>query len=74
MLILPTMALMGTGDFTLAVLGMFLLALPMPVVQAVTYPTYAEQFPTRVRYTGLSLAFNGGRSSAAVSPRSSRPG
>ncbi|OLM12832.1 MFS transporter [Pseudonocardia sp. Ae505_Ps2] len=59
-LILPTMALMGTGDFTLAVLGMFLLALPMPVVQAVTYPTYAEQFPTRVRYTGLSLAFNGG--------------
>ena len=30
------------------------------VVQAVTYPTYAEQFPTRVRYTGLSLAFNGG--------------
>ncbi|MBN9790657.1 MFS transporter [Pseudonocardia sp. TMWB2A] len=59
-LVLPTMALMGTGDFTLAVVGMFLLALPMPVVQAVTYPTYAEQFPTRVRYTGLSLAFNGG--------------
>lgn len=23
-----------------------------------SYPTYAEQFPTRVRYTGLSLSFN----------------
>ncbi len=37
---------------------MVVLALPMPIVQSVTYPTYAEQFPTRVRYTGLSIAFN----------------
>ncbi|MGV9803488.1 MFS transporter [Mycobacterium sp. NPDC003449] len=57
-LVLPTMVLMDQGNFTLAVAAMFLLALPMPIVQAVTYPVYAAQFPTRVRYSGLSLSFN----------------
>lgn len=57
-LVLPTMILMDHGSFALAVGAMVVLALPMPIVQSVTYPTYAEQFPTRVRYTGLSFAFN----------------
>ncbi|MEU4839766.1 MFS transporter [Nocardia testacea] len=57
-LVLPTMILMDRGSFALAVGAMVVLALPMPIVQSVTYPTYAEQFPTRVRYTGLSFAFN----------------
>lgn len=57
-LVLPTMILMDQGSFALAVAAMVVLALPMPIVQSVTYPTYAEQFPTRVRYTGLSFAFN----------------
>ncbi|MFC8046407.1 MFS transporter [Nocardia sp. NPDC057353] len=57
-LVLPAMIAMDQGSFALAVGAMVVLALPMPIVQSVTYPTYAEQFPTRVRYTGLSLAFN----------------
>lgn len=57
-LVLPAMIVMDQGSFALAVAAMVVLALPMPIVQAVTYPTYAEQFPTRVRYTGLSFAFN----------------
>jgi MFS transporter, MHS family, proline/betaine transporter len=57
-LVVPTMIVMGLGSFPLAVLAMVVLALPMPIVQSVTYPTYAEQFPTRVRYTGLSFSFN----------------
>ncbi|MDF3305234.1 MFS transporter [Rhodococcus koreensis] len=57
-LVLPAMIVMDQGSFALAVGAMVVLALPMPIVQSVTYPTYAEQFPTRVRYTGLSIAFN----------------
>ncbi|MGW7293179.1 MFS transporter [Streptomyces xiamenensis] len=57
-LVVPAMLVMGIGSFPLAVLAMIVLALPMPIVQSVTYPTYAEQFPTRVRYTGLSFSFN----------------
>ncbi|MFC9357012.1 MFS transporter [Rhodococcus sp. NPDC057014] len=57
-LVLPAMVVMDQGSFALAVGAMVVLALPMPIVQSVTYPTYAEQFPTRVRYTGLSIAFN----------------
>ncbi|MFB7761389.1 MFS transporter [Streptomyces xiamenensis] len=57
-LVVPAMLVMGVGSFPLAVLAMIVLALPMPIVQSVTYPTYAEQFPTRVRYTGLSFSFN----------------
>ena len=31
-------------------------ALRTPIVQSVGYPTYAERFPTRVRYTDLAIA------------------
>ncbi|MEV7867741.1 MFS transporter [Streptomyces sp. NPDC088124] len=57
-LVIPAMLVMGLGSFPLAVAAMVVLALPMPIVQSVTYPTYAEMFPTRVRYTGLSFSFN----------------
>ncbi|GAA1106147.1 glycine betaine/L-proline transporter ProP [Streptomyces javensis] len=57
-LVVPAMLVMGLGSFPLAVAAMVVLALPMPIVQSVTYPTYAELFPTRVRYTGLSFSFN----------------
>ncbi|MEW1721372.1 MFS transporter [Streptomyces sp. NPDC093109] len=57
-LVVPAMLVMGLGSFPLAVGAMVVLALPMPIVQSVTYPTYAEMFPTRVRYTGLSFSFN----------------
>ncbi|MFE2943316.1 MFS transporter [Streptomyces sp. NPDC059255] len=57
-LVIPAMVVMGLGSFPLAVAAMVVLALPMPIVQSVTYPTYAEMFPTRVRYTGLSFSFN----------------
>ena len=59
-LVIPMMLLMGAGSVPLVIAGMFMLALPMPIVQAVGYPTYTEQFPTTVRYTGMSLAFNMG--------------
>jgi MHS family proline/betaine transporter-like MFS transporter len=57
-LVFPTLRLMGLGSFPLAVLGLFILALPVPVVQAASYPLFAEQFPTQVRLSGLSLGFN----------------
>ncbi|WP_414444467.1 MFS transporter [Burkholderia sp. 22PA0106] len=59
-LIFPMMVLMNRHSFALAALAMFVVALPMPAVQSVGYPTYAEQFPTRVRYTGMAFSFNFG--------------
>lgn len=57
-LVLPMMLLMNHDNIWLALLAMVIAAIPFPIVQSVGYPTYAEQFPTRVRYTGLSLSFN----------------
>jgi MHS family proline/betaine transporter-like MFS transporter len=59
-LVFPMMMLMNHQNLALAVLAMFIVALPMPIVQSVGYPTYAEQFPTRVRYTGMAFSFNFG--------------
>ncbi|SOZ19513.1 MFS superfamily proline/ betaine transporter (plasmid) [Cupriavidus taiwanensis] len=50
--------LMNSGEFTLAILATFLAFLPFAVVQSVGYPLYAELFPTRVRFSGVSLGFN----------------
>ncbi len=35
---------------------MLVTALPLPIAQSVCYPAYAERFPTRVRYTGMTIA------------------
>jgi MHS family proline/betaine transporter-like MFS transporter len=57
-LVLPMMYVMGLGSTPLAIAAMVVLALPLPIVQSVGYPTYTEQFPTHVRYTGVALSFN----------------
>jgi len=59
-LVFPMMKLMNHQNIGLAFLAMVIVALPMPIVQSVGYPTYAEQFPTRVRYTGMAFSFNFG--------------
>lgn len=59
-LVLPMMMLMDQHNIGLAFLAMVVVALPMPIVQSVGYPTYAEQFPTRVRYSGMAFSFNFG--------------
>lgn len=57
-LVLPMMSVMGHHNFWLAAVAMFIATLPMPIVQSVGYPTYAEQFPTRVRYSAMALSIN----------------
>lgn len=59
-LVLPMMVLMNNSNLWIAVLVFFIATLPMPVIQSVGYPTYAEQFPTRVRYTGMAISINMG--------------
>lgn len=57
-LVIPMMSVMGHHNFWLAAAAMFIATLPMPIVQSVGYPTYAEQFPTRVRYSAMALSIN----------------
>lgn len=53
-----TMWVASWGSFPLAVIAVAVSIVPFIVVQAVGYPLYAELFPTRVRYSGVSLGFN----------------
>lgn len=59
-LVIPMMMVMNLHNTVLTLIALFVVALPMPIVQSVGYPTYAEQFPTRVRYTGMAFSFNFG--------------
>jgi MHS family proline/betaine transporter-like MFS transporter len=59
-LTVPAMMLMNHHQPLLAFFALLLAAIPMPVIQSVGYPTYAEQFPTKVRYTGMAFSFNFG--------------
>jgi MFS transporter, MHS family, proline/betaine transporter len=59
-LVIPMMMVMNLHNTVLTFIALFVVALPMPIVQSVGYPTYAEQFPTRVRYTGMAFSFNFG--------------
>ena len=57
-LVVPMMLLMNSSSLWVAALALFVATLPMPIVQSVGYPTYAEQFPTRVRYTAMAISIN----------------
>jgi MHS family proline/betaine transporter-like MFS transporter len=59
-LVIPMMLLMAQGDIWLAALALLVSVLPMPIVQSVGYPTYSEQFPTPLRYTGMAISINFG--------------
>lgn len=58
LLVVPMMALMNGASMWLAAFALLIATLPMPIIQSVGYPTYAEQFPTRVRYTGMAIGIN----------------
>lgn len=53
-----TMYAAGLGSFALTCVAVTISVLPFIVVQSVGYPLYAELFPTRVRYSGVSAGFN----------------
>lgn len=59
MVLVPlSMWVAAQGDFSLAVIAVCFSIIPFILVQSVGYPLYAELFPTRVRYTGVSFGFN----------------
>lgn len=55
---IPAMLIMAQHNIVLAALGMVVLFIPYIFMQAVGYPSYAEMFPSRVRYSGVSTGFN----------------
>jgi MFS transporter, MHS family, proline/betaine transporter len=57
-LAVPGFALMNAGAFAPALLAQVVLGLPEAALMAVVFATFAELFPTRVRYTGIALGFN----------------
>jgi len=59
MVLVPaTMWVAAWGSFAVAAVAVAVSMVPFIIVQAVGYPLYAELFPTRVRYSGVSLGFN----------------
>ena len=58
LLVPAAMYLASLQHFGLAVIAVAVSVAPFVVMQAVGYPLYAELFPTRVRYSGVSLGFN----------------
>lgn len=46
------------GSPVLTIAAVAASVLPFVIVQSIGYPLYAELFPTRVRYSGVSLGFN----------------
>ncbi|MGW4527540.1 MFS transporter [Amycolatopsis sp. NPDC004378] len=57
-LAVPCFWVMQQGSLPLAIVAALVLNVPFSVQQGVVYAQYAEFFPTRVRYTGVSLGFN----------------
>jgi len=59
MVLVPlTMWVASWGNFAVAAVAVAISIVPFIIVQSVGYPLYAELFPTRVRYSGVSLGFN----------------
>ncbi|KAA9151002.1 MHS family MFS transporter [Amycolatopsis acidicola] len=57
-LAVPCFLLMQQGSLALAIVAALVLNVPFSMQQGVVYTQYSELFPTRVRYTGISLGFN----------------
>ena len=57
-LAVPCFWLMQQDSLALAIVAALVLNIPFSVQQGVVYTQYSELFPTRVRYTGVSLGFN----------------
>ncbi|MEV7758608.1 MFS transporter [Microbacterium sp. NPDC089180] len=57
---LPSFALMNTGSFGLAVLGLALGMIPYALCQAGTYGSVSEFYPTRIRHTGVAVGHSVG--------------
>lgn len=57
-LVIPMMKLMDSHNIWIAAIALLIATLPMPIIQSVGYSTYAEQFPTSVRYTAMAVSFN----------------
>lgn len=58
LLAIPCFWVMQQGSLALAVVAALVLNIPFSIQQGVVYTQYTELFPTRVRYTGVSLGFN----------------
>lgn len=54
----PGYVLLGQGQFGSVVLGLCLFGVGLATYAAALTPTLAELFPTKVRYSGLSLSWN----------------
>ncbi|MEU8876771.1 MFS transporter [Streptomyces javensis] len=59
-LAVPCFWMMQQRSLALAVVATLILNIPFGIQQGVVYTMYSELFPTRVRYTGISLGFNVG--------------
>jgi len=57
-LAIPCFWVMQQGSLVLAIVAALVLNVPFSIQQGVVYTQYSELFPTRVRYTGVSLGFN----------------
>ncbi|MCE3551467.1 MFS transporter [Pseudonocardia sp. RS11V-5] len=57
-LAVPCFAVMNAGVLVPAVLAQVVLGLPESALMGVVFATFAEMFPSRVRYTGIALGFN----------------
>ncbi|MDI2030510.1 MFS transporter [Saccharopolyspora sp. TS4A08] len=60
LLAVPCFWVMQQGSLVLAIVAALVLNIPFSIQQGVVYTQYSELFPTRVRYTGISLGFNVG--------------
>ncbi|MBK1783643.1 MFS transporter [Prauserella cavernicola] len=58
LLALPCFALMSASSYPLALGAQVVLGLPESALMGVVFATFAEMFPSRVRYTGIALGFN----------------
>lgn len=57
-LTLPVFGWLGSDNVALAIVGQMVLGLCVAAIMGVIWAVLSEQFPTNVRYTGMSFGFN----------------